>query len=123
MLEMRGIRRIFQISMLRIVMVMAQWHPFFKAILMWFVNVNSTWTTLPGRQRQELKKVSDASTETVRVDLWHSTTLQWTPKDNLLVCVSADNVASKMLPRQTKIMGISKLRVICLKNSEMMTYL
>lgn len=69
----------------------------------------STQTTLPGRRRKELKKERDASTETVRVDLWLSMTLQYTPKGNLLVCVSADNAASRVLPRHTKIMGISKL--------------
>lgn len=38
------------------------------------------------------------------MDSYHSTGI-------LLVCVSADNTALKMLPRHTKIMGMNKLLI------------
>lgn len=37
-----------------------------------------------------------------------SMTLQWTPTGILLVCVSVDSAASRMLPRHTKITGLCK---------------
>lgn len=63
------------------------------------------------RTKKGTKEANDASTETVRVDLWLFMNLQWTPTGILLVCASADSAASRMLPRHIKIMGISKLLI------------